>query len=305
MTGAGVLASLPAGARVLVIRLRSLGDCVLTTPALALLKAHRPDLRVAVVAEERFAAVFEGNRDLDELLPPALAAAARWRANLCVNLHGGSRSLALTLASRALHRAGFAHFRFRAAYNIRIPRAQEVLGVERVVHTAEHLASAMFYLGVPRGEIPRARLVGWPRPAGGPYAVIHPFAAAPEKTWPADRFVAVGEHLARRWGIEPVFIGGQEDEFAPFRRFRTLVGAPLGEVKDLIAGASFFVGNDSGPAHMAAALGVPVAVIFGASDPRIWGPWRCRSEVLAASDGIARVRLEEVIGALERLRGEP
>jgi heptosyltransferase-3 len=43
-------------------------------------------------------------------------------------------------------------------YNVRIPRAQDILGVDRHVHTAEHLASAMFYLGVPRCEIPRARL---------------------------------------------------------------------------------------------------------------------------------------------------
>ena len=56
-------------------------------------------------------------------------------------------------------------------YNVRIPRAQEILGVERTVHTAEHLASAMFYLGAPVGEIPRAKLVAsagasaWPAQA--------------------------------------------------------------------------------------------------------------------------------------------
>ena len=50
-----------------MIRLRSLGDCVLTTPALALLKAHRPDLRIQIVVEPRFAAVFEGSSDVDEI----------------------------------------------------------------------------------------------------------------------------------------------------------------------------------------------------------------------------------------------
>jgi ADP-heptose:LPS heptosyltransferase len=305
VTGAGVLASLPAGARVLVIRLRSLGDCVLTTPALALLRAYRPDLRVAVVTETQFAAVFEKNPDIDALLEPSWAAVAGWRAHLCLNLHGGPRSTALTLASGAAHRAGFAHFRFRAAYNIRIPRAQEILGVERVVHTAEHLASAMFYLGVPPGQIPRAKLVARPRAAGRRYMVLHPFAAAPEKAWPAHYFAAVAEHVAAHWGIEPVFIGARQDDFSPFLRFRTVAGAPLGEVKDLIGGAAVFAGNDSGPAHMAAALGVPVAVIFGASDPRIWGPWRCRSEVLVAQEGLAQVPPEQMIRALERLRGNP
>ena len=68
------LNTLPENARVAVIRLRSLGDCVLTTPALALLKKARPDLRVAVVVEPRFAPVFEDNPDISDLLNPSPAA---------------------------------------------------------------------------------------------------------------------------------------------------------------------------------------------------------------------------------------
>src|SRR6266567_2739032 len=152
-----VLERLPPGARIAVIRLRSLGDCVLTTPALHILKAARPDLSIAVVVEDAFAAVFEGNPDVDRILSPGTSGIARWRPELVLNLHGGTRSVQLTLAARARLRAGFGHFRFSAIYNIRIPRAQEILGVERKVHTAEHLASAMFYLGVPPCKIPRAR----------------------------------------------------------------------------------------------------------------------------------------------------
>ena len=67
------LESLSPGARVAVIRLRSLGDCVLTTPALEILKTARPDLRIAVVVEDRFAPIFEGNPDIDEILGPPFA----------------------------------------------------------------------------------------------------------------------------------------------------------------------------------------------------------------------------------------
>src|SRR5580692_4231370 len=59
-----LIARLPARSRIAVIRLRSMGDCVLTTPALALLKAHRPDLQIHVVVEPRFAGVFEDNPDI-------------------------------------------------------------------------------------------------------------------------------------------------------------------------------------------------------------------------------------------------
>ncbi len=297
------LEKLPPGARVLVIRLRSMGDCVLTTPALEILKRHRPDLRVAVAVEERFAPVFEGNPDIEALLAPEPGRLARWRARLCLNLHGGPRSAWLTAASLARWRAGFAHFRYRALYNIRIPTAQQILGVNRKVHTAEHIASAIFYLGAPRGEVPRARLFAEPRaPAERPYAVIHPLASSPEKTWPAERFLGIARRLAEEWGLETVFIAGPGEDLSAFRPHRVLAGAPLGEVKSLLGGASLFIGNDSGPAHMAAALGLPVLVIFGDSDPQVWRPWKTVSEVIVARGSIAAVSEAEVFGALLRLR---
>ncbi len=189
-----VLERLPSGARIAVIRLRSLGDCVLSTPALHLLKLHRPDLSIAVVVEDAFAPIFAGNPDLDAILPPSPLGLARWHPALCLNLHGGMRSAQLTLASRARFRAGFAHFRWRPLYNVQILTAQRILEISRTVHTAEHAACAVFHLGVPPAPIPRARLyVGAPGPAQPerPYAVIHPFASAPDKTWPAPRFAAL------------------------------------------------------------------------------------------------------------------
>ncbi len=299
-----LLDRLPPGARVLIIRLRSLGDCVLTTPALELLKRHRPDLRVAVMVEDRFRAVFEENPDVDLLLDPQLAVAARWRPRLCVNLHGGPRSAWLTAASLARWRAGFGHFRYRWLYNVRIPTAQQILEVNRKVHTAEHIASAMFYLGVPRGEIPRARLFARSPQgtASKPYVVIHPLASSPSKTWPAERFLGLAHRIRQEWDLEPVFIAGPGEDLSAFAAFRCVVGAPLGEVKSLIAGSTFFVGNDSGPAHMAAALGRPVLVIFGDSDVPVWRPWKTVSEVVVARGGIEKVSEAEVFGALLRLR---
>lgn len=297
-----ILECLPRGSRVAVIRLRSLGDCVLTTPALDILKRARPDLRVAVVVEERFRAIFEGNPDVDEVLSPEWGEVREWRSTLCLNLHGGARSARLTALSGAQFRAGFGHFRHQWVYNARIPRAQEILGVERTVHTAEHLASAMFWLGAARMEIPRAKLVltGSAQKPAQPFAVIHAVAAAPEKTWRADGFLAVAEHL-KRSGLEPVFIGASSDNLEPFREYRRVQGAPLSEIKQLLGGASLFVGNDSGPAHMAAAFSVPVVEIFGTSDSAIWGPWRTAAEVVTAPAGIAGVETAQVLEALARL----
>ncbi len=273
---------------------------MLTTPAIALLKAFRPDLAISVVVEDRFAAVFAGNPAIDAVLPPSNLAVARWHPDLALNLHGGSTSSQLTFASRAKHRAGFEHFRFRALYTIRIPRAQNILGVDRKVHTAEHLASAMFYLGVPSREIPRASLFASPAAGSTPYAVIHPKASTAEKTWPVEKFHSVADQLQREWNLEPVFIAGPGESLDEFAGSRCLCGASLEEIKTLLSGAALFVGNDSGPAHMAAAFGLPVIVLFGASDPVIWAPWKTESVVLSSS-AIASIPVSDVLSALATL----
>jgi ADP-heptose:LPS heptosyltransferase len=296
-----VLACLPQASRVAVIRLRSLGDCVLTTPALDILKRFRPDLRIAIAVEDRFRGIFEGNPDIDQVLSPERSAVRAWCPHLCINFHGGRHSAWMTVSSGARFRVGFGHFRHQIAYNVKIARAQEILHVDRVVHTAEHLASAIFHLGVPICEIPRAKLVAEPRmKAQAPYAVIHPTAATPQKTWPGENFIAVANHL-KYSGIDPIFIDGPGHELSRYRTFRTFSDAPLSEIKSLFSGASLFVGNDSGPAHMAAAFGLPVVVIFGASDPAIWGPWRTASEIVASPDGIEHVTVAQVFDALARL----
>ncbi|MBI4905234.1 MAG: glycosyltransferase family 9 protein [Acidobacteria bacterium] len=294
---------LAKGAHIAVIRLRSLGDCVLTTPAIALLKRHRPDLRTAVVIEPTFADLLANNPAVDDVLPPSISALRNFCPRLALNLHGGTRSMILTALSGARYRAGFAHHRYSSIYNVPIPRAQQILGEERKVHTAEHLASAMFHLGVPCGEIPRAQLFAAPMHSAHPYAVIHAMASAPDKAWPTDRFIELGYHLSLDCRIEPVFIGAPSDDLTPFKAFRTATPR-LADTMRLIAGASLFVGNDSGPAHMAAAMAVPMVVLFAASDPVVWGPWKTKAETIIAPGGMSCVPARQVTDAVARVRAE-
>src|SRR5581483_4200047 len=259
-----ILEQLPGASRVAVIRLRSLGDCVLTTPALSLLKRTRPDLNIGVVVEPRFSAVFENNPTVAGLLSPSWQAVRKWKPRLCVNLHGGTRSQIMTALSGAQWRAGFSHHSTTLAYNVKIPRAQRILGVQRRVHTAEHLASAFFALGVPLVAVPRAELFASEMPIAERHAVLHPFASTPEKTWPAERFAEVARYL-QLWNIRPIFRAGPEDDATPFAGHTVLRGS-LEQVKGVLANAALFVGNDSGPAHMAAAFGVPSVVLFSTSD---------------------------------------
>lgn len=295
-----ILEQLPEGSRVSIIRLRSLGDCVLTTPAVALLHKTRPDLKISVAVEPRFAPVFEGNPAIDHIAGPDWRAVRNWKPDLCLNLHGGTRSQWMTALSGARFRAGFAHHNVTFTYNVKIPRAQRILGVNRTVHTAEHLASAVFALGVPVQPIPRASLFATASPAAGRYGVIHPFASAPDKQWPASRFCEVARYL-ELWNIKPLFLAGPKDDPGPFRAHEVVQGT-LSNAISILSKAVVFIGNDSGPAHVAAAFGIPSIVLFGASNPAIWAPWETESEVVVAPDGLNRVSVSRIVAALERLR---
>ncbi len=153
-------------------------------------------------------------------------------------------------------------------------------------------------MGVPQAEIPRAKLFapGLEVTGTGP-SVIHPFASAPDKTWPAERFVEIARRMKN-----PVLLAGPADDVTPFRDFEVWKNQPLARVKSLLAAAHVFIGNDSGPAHIAAAFGVPVVVLFGSSDPVTWAPWRTESQVLTSPQGIAGISVDEALAALESLK---
>jgi ADP-heptose:LPS heptosyltransferase len=130
--------------------------------------------------------------------------------------------------------------------------------------------------------------------------VIHPFASSPEKTWPPQRFLEVAEDL-RRSGLEPLFLCGPTDDPAPFAEFEVLRNAPLPKVMSVIRSAALFIGNDSGPAHIAAAFGLPVIVLFAVSDPEVWGPWKTHGEIVRA-DSIRAIPAQAVLAAIDRTR---
>ena len=306
-----LLPSLPPQSRILLIRLRSIGDIVLLTPALAMLKAWRPDLVVSVLIETHYRELLEGNPDVDEVLEVDSTKGAnrlagggsaslrllrelrRRRFGLCLNLHGGPKSTWLTALSGARWKAGFHHYRARPIYDVLVPDARLILGHEGV-HTAELQAAALYFLGLPRAVIPRARIVvklefrewwqakraSFGLEPGADYAVIQPAALYATKEWPAEKFAAIGRYLECERGLVPIYTCGPREsatldavERAAGERLRRLKGASLGQLAAVLGGARVFVGNDSGPAHMAAALARPVVVIFGSSSSRIWGPW--------------------------------
>jgi ADP-heptose:LPS heptosyltransferase len=280
-----VLGQLSHGATVAVVRLRSLGDTVLITPALQILRRARPDVWIAVLLDRALVPLLEGAPDVDQVV--AVDAYGRrdlirfvrsLKPELCLNLHGGSTSAWITALSGARFRAGYAYFSKSLVYNVRIPRAQKILGraADATVHTAEHHASAMFHLGAERGEIPYARLHAKARRGERePYAIFHVAAAYETKRWREEKFLQAARYVRDRHGLSPLVMAGpgQDAVLEAFQEFERLPTLSIPAMKTFLQNASLFVGNDSGPAHVAAAFDVPSVVIFGSSDSRVWGPW--------------------------------
>jgi ADP-heptose:LPS heptosyltransferase len=139
--------------------------------------------------------------------------------------------------------------------------------------------------------------------------VIHPGAGKEANRWPAERFVELARRLGgagkkvrillgevemERW---PASLVGELEQVADVKQPQTLV-----DLVDEIASAAAFVGNDSGPGHLAGILGVPTLSLFGPSDPVRWRPLGPVVHVLRA-DPIADITVESVYTEVGKLTG--
>ncbi len=297
--------------RLLLIRIRSLGDSILILPLIEQLHRWRPGLALDVLVEAPFAPVFSSHPAVHETLTlrPRRVAVAGWSRTravfelrrrsytVAVNLHGGTTSALLSLASSARLRVGQEGYRSARAYNILIPRSSDVWG-RADLHTVEHQLSLMRWLGLPLAEHPRGRLHVDPAAAErvrqrlwgaglGDYFVVHPTATLATKQWSEKNFASLADTLSREYAL-PVILTGAPSEaqtlvnVAQHAELSHLYWTDLGvaELFGLIAGCRLFVGNDSGPAHAAAALGKPLVVVWGSSNYKAWHPWSTDYELV-------------------------
>jgi heptosyltransferase III len=315
-----LLFDLPPGAQILILRLRSLGDIVLETPALAALRSWRPDLKLDVLVEPAYAAVLEGNPDVSEIIlsrdfSATTSTLRRKRFAATFNQHGGPRSALLTGLSGSPARIGWHGHQFSFAYNVSVPDAPEFYG-RPIVHAVEHRMSQFYFCGLPRAPIPGTRI--FPQPdavsfvarfldgkgisPAAPYALLQPGARLPEMRWPVARFAELARWLHTAHGLASVVNLGPGDRELAREVHRHLQGVALIagslDARQLIAmasGACLFVGNDSGPAHIAAAAGKPCAVIFGATNPTQWHPWQVEHRVLCTHAEFRAVRGDKAV----------
>jgi predicted lipopolysaccharide heptosyltransferase III len=287
--------------RVLVVKLRSIGDTVLSTPSLFALKRFLPNASIDILLEDWVAPVLEGHPHIDNVITVTKGSTTsrarlvpRLRANrydVVYNLHGGSTATMLARASGAKHRVGYATYQYARLHN-HIAPSPLTLWSQAKVHSVEQQLGLLGWTGVPVNDRPPTFLTVTNEAADSiadklvtlgldqtPFVILHPAAAFATKQWQAQNFARVVDEL-KRLGF-PVLVITTENEANIVSEIRggtsgevkALTNLSLPEITALLSRARLFVGNDSGIAHMAAAVNAPSVVIFGSSNRAHWSPW--------------------------------
>lgn len=290
---------------VLLLRLRvGLGDLLCTVPAVRALRRARPDLHVALATWPEMAGVVDRMAPwVDELVafpgapgiperPPdgtfdtwaGTMAERGW--DLVLQVYGDNPAAnAVAAATGGRLVGGFAPTAPPARGTAGLDPALH-LPYPHALHEADRHLRLLEHLGLPEGA---SRALEWPlTPAEqaeaaalglrrGSYAVLHPGATSPSRLWPAERFAQVAGGLVRA-GLE-VVVGGVPSEAATTGavvaacrgRVRDLTGrTSLGAYAALLRDAAVVVANDTGTAHLSAAVGGRVVTVFLSGDPRRW-----------------------------------
>jgi len=286
--------------KILLVRLRSIGDTVLATPSIFALKRFLPNVKVDILVEDWVAPLLNNHPHLDNVivlerggLMKRARVARELRAgnyDVVYNLHGGTTATFLTRATGARHRVGFKSYQYAQLHNHQAPSPLLLWGQQKT-HSVEQQLALLGWTGVPVTDRPRTQL-GIPSEANEKVkqllaqaaltdrkiALIHPAAAFATKQWATEHFARVAEFLSDR-GLAPVAIAAPNERPLLEKLCSeasvkiTTLNLSLPEVTALAAHSQLFVGNDSGIAHIAAAVGTPAVVIFGSSNIAHWRPW--------------------------------
>jgi ADP-heptose:LPS heptosyltransferase len=289
---------MPQTPRILVIRRRYLGDVVLLGSVFRNLRTHWPQARIAALVEPAYASILALNPEVDEVLSPPQGALGwpgfigRLRAagfTHTFDIDNTERTALVSRLSGAGMRVALHHgshpMRLRALYTHVVHDPADVHERQSI---SEYYLRALEPAGVAITSreirlIPREKDVAeWRRFVGaqGKALLVHPGSRSLPRIWPAERFAAVCDRVQDELGVQVVLAGGPSDQglLAEIRsKVRSHVLA-LGEAPSLQSFAalayscSALLCHDSGPMHVAAAVGTPVVALYGSQNPALFQP---------------------------------
>jgi len=330
------MASRPTGdfqrPRILIVRLSAVGDVVHGLPVLCALRDKFPEASLAWVVESRASALLEGHKDLDELIvaergwlksPRAILKLRRqlreFSPDVTIDLQGLSKSAVMARLSGCKKRIGFAGDNGR--------ELSRWMNTELVETTAGHVIDINLELLKPlRINAPQVRfdvpedhadtdmVEALLRQSGTleGFAIINPGAGWPSKLWPTERYANVAGYLGREHGLPTmvVWAGRQEWQWAEQivdgsnGHARLAPSTTLQQLAALTRRARLFIGSDTGPLHIAAAVGTTCVGLYGPMPSERNGPYGPRHVALqkVKFEGTSRERRNASKDLMEAIR---
>jgi heptosyltransferase-1 len=287
----------PEAPRILVIKLSSLGDLFHALPAVRRLRGGL-GARVDWVTQREYAGLVECLGVADRVIafprrgtvrhfPAFLSALRREKYDRVIDFQGLLKSAVIGRLARSAERVGPSFFREHA--DLFYTRVAGTRNKER--HAVEETLEMMDALGVPDISVePAFRFPEFNPTEPAPRVAVAPLSRWPSKNWPASHFVEVLKRLQAERNAAIYLLGGPLERYLCDGMAAQLSGPvfnlagriSLPEMGGILGKMNLVLANDTGPIHMAAALGVPVLAVFGPTDEKRTGPYGPRNRVVAA-----------------------
>ncbi len=336
--------------KILVLRYRFIGDTVLTVPFLRNLREAFPMARIDLMLEPFSGQVLEGCPYVDRIIPfeiktihrysnkseqNKLASFMQCRRKIKEEHYDAAFVLKRSLSSALLVWSSGIPRRIGFSTEGRGLFLTDSVKYRNDQHEVNNFLDCLRKLNIPvRNQL----LELWPSPEGEAKArsifaekgwgksdlkiIIHAAASLPAKQWPLDRFSAVMQVLQSKYGAHFIYTGASEDaalyaeieKKGPFKSLNLCGITTLHENISIYRGSDLFFGVDSGPMHIAAAVGVPTVALFGPTDERKWGPWGdghrvitkrlscypCKAHKCTNNECMKRISVDEALSVLEQ-----
>jgi ADP-heptose:LPS heptosyltransferase len=297
--------------KILAVEVNRLGDAISALPALKALRVHFPHAEISFLARSSFVSLFEQADFVDRVIGlgessqilPLLAMVVRLRKerfDLSCSLSPTRRNAFLTLVGGSRYAVGYLRLGRRVPNFLKASRvssiglklvSKEQYAQENIVETSLKVCQA---LGIscpetrPRLELPEGVIRGTEQQLSSegrmpsvPFVVVHPLAGWRFREWPYVNTIELVKRILSDLDVHVVLIGSRDDEeklrwmskqTGKSKGITIVAGEDLGTLAVLLKKSLLFVGNDSGPIHLASALGIRCIGLFGPAPPHITGP---------------------------------
>ncbi|HTF99592.1 MAG TPA: lipopolysaccharide heptosyltransferase II [Nitrospirota bacterium] len=339
-----------AARKILVLRYRFIGDTVLTVPFLRSLRAAFPSAHIDLMIEPFSGSVLEGCPYIDRIIPfemrtihqyssrsdqGKIAGYLRMRKRIREERYDAAFVLKRSFSSALLVWAAGIRRRIGFATEGRSMLLTDPVPYRHDQHEVENFLDCLRAVDV---SISSKHLELWPSTEADTAVhrmfgaqgwksddlkiIIHAAASLQAKQWPLERFGAVMKSLQERYGARFIYTGAAGDAplyegieaYGPFRGLNLCGKSDLRSNLSVYRAADLFFGVDSGPMHMAAAVGVPVVALFGPTDERKWGPWGdghsvltkrlscypCKPHKCADNECMKQISADDALAAVEK-----